>query len=127
MPAPSICSRVRTAMVARGQRDGRINKEDEKKLNKDILPFFATKAVSAITAADIQDYVDQLSPSRALSPSTLSKHIVVIRKVLKEAQRRDLLKSLPLFPTISRKDNPRTIFHRREYKTLARHRQASRF
>ena len=106
------------AMVGRGQRDGRINKEDEKKLNKDILPFFGTKAVSAITAADIQDYVDQLSPGRALSPSTLSKHIVVIRKVLKEAQRRDLLKALPLFPTISRKDNPRPYFTDVEYKTL---------
>ena len=106
------------AMVGRGQGDGRINKEDEKKLNKDILPFFATKAVSAITAADIQDYVDQLSPGRALSPSTLSKHIVVIRKVLKEAQRRDLLKALPVFPTISRKDNPRAYFTDVEYKTL---------
>ncbi len=106
------------ALVARGERDERITKEDDKKLNKDILPFFATKGVASITAADIQDYVDQLSPSRALSPSTLSKHIVVIRKVLKEAQRRDLLKSLPLFPTISRKDNPRSYFDESEYKTL---------
>src|SRR6476620_6880524 len=106
------------AMVGRRQRDGRINKEDEKKLNKDILPFFATKAVSAITAADIQDYVDQLSPGRALSPSTLSKHIVVIRKVLKEAQRRDLLKSLPLFPTINRNHNPGAYFADVEYRKL---------
>ena len=107
-----------TAMVARGERDERINKEDAKKLDKDLLPFFATKAVSAITATDIQDYVDQLSPTRALSPSTLSKHIVVIRKVLKEAQRRGLLKSLPPFPTISRKDNPRPYFTDSEYRTL---------
>jgi hypothetical protein len=107
-----------TAMVAGGQRDGRINKEDEKKLNKDILPFLATKAVSAITAADIQDYVDQLTTHRQLTPSTIAKHIVVIRKVLKEAQRRDLLKSLPLFPTISRKDNPRAYFTDAEYKKL---------
>jgi hypothetical protein len=49
------------ALIARGERDRRINDEDEKKLKKDILPFFATKAVSAITAADIQDYVDQLT------------------------------------------------------------------
>jgi hypothetical protein len=72
-----------TAMVAGGQRDGRINKEDEKKLNKDILPFFATKAVSAITAADIQDYVDQLTTHRQLTPSTIAKHIVVIRRCSK--------------------------------------------
>jgi hypothetical protein len=107
-----------TAMVARGERDGRINKEDEKKLKKDILPFFATKGVASITAADIQDYVDQLTSSRRLSPSTLSKHVVVIRKVLNEARRRGLLSSLPLFPTISRKDNPRPYFTDAEYKTL---------
>jgi hypothetical protein len=43
---------------------------------------------------------------------------IVIRKVLKEAQRRGLLKSLPLFPTISRKDNPRSYFSIEEYKVL---------
>lgn len=106
------------AMVTRGERDGRINKEDEKKLNKDILPFFATKSVSSISAADIQDYIDQLSSSRRLSPSTLSKHVVVIRKVLNEARRRDLISSMPLFPTISRKDNPRSYFDDAEYRKL---------
>ena len=89
-----------------------------KKLNKDILPFFATKAVSAITAADIQDYVDQLSNAAPINTLHLAKHIVVIRKVLKEARRRALLKSLPLFPTISRKDNPRSYFTDIEYKKL---------
>jgi hypothetical protein len=107
-----------TAMIARAERDGRINQEDEKKLNKDILPFFATKGVASITAADIQDYVDQLSSSRHLSPSTLSKHVVVIRKVLNEARRRGLISSMPLFPTISRKDNPRSYFDDAEYRKL---------
>jgi hypothetical protein len=107
------------AMVVRGERDGRINTEDEKKLKKDILPFFATKGVSSITAADIQDYLDKLTSSRpGLSPSTLSKHVVVIRKVLNEARKRGLLSSLPPFPTISRKDNPRSYFDESEYKTL---------
>jgi hypothetical protein len=105
-------------MVARQERDARINTEDEKKLNKDILPFFATKSVAVITTADIQDYIDQLTANRQLTPSTISKHIVVIRKVLKEAQSRGLLKSLPLFPTVSRKDNPRAYFDEQDYKTL---------
>ena len=107
-----------TAMVTRGERDERINTEDDKKLNKDILPFFATKGVASITAADIQDYIDQLSASRRLSPSTVSKHVVVIRKVLNEAHKRGLLHSRPLFPTISRRDNPRPYFTDAEYKKL---------
>ena len=107
-----------TAMVSRGERDARINSEDEKKLNKNILPFFATKAVASITAVDIQDYIDQLTSSRHLSPSTASKHVVVIRKVLNEARKRGLLRALPPFPTISRRDNPRSYFDEIEYRTL---------
>ena len=106
------------ALIARGERDGRINKEDEKKLKKDILPFFDTKAVASITPADIQDYIDQLTTGRRLSHSTISKHIVLISKVLKEAQRRGLIKTLPLLPTVSRKDNPRSWFNELDYVKL---------
>lgn len=42
-------------LITRGERDARINKEDEKKLNKDILPFFGTRAVASMSRADIQD------------------------------------------------------------------------
>ena len=92
--------------------------ERAKKLKKDILPFFATKSVASITPADIQDYVDQVTTKRRLSPSTLAKHVVVIRKVLKEAHTRGLLKGLPLMPTISRKDNPRSWLNESEYLNL---------
>jgi len=105
-------------LITRGERDARINKEDEKKLNKDILPFFGTRAVASISRADIQDYIDQLTANRRLTPSTISKHLVVIRKVLKEAQGQGLLKSMPLFPTTKRKDSPRPYFSDTEYKTL---------
>jgi hypothetical protein len=53
-----------------------------------------------------------------MSPSTVSKHVVLISKVLKEAQRRGLIKSLPLLPTISRKDNPRAWFNKLDYGKL---------
>ena len=105
-------------LITRGERDVRINKEDEKKLNKDILPFFGTKAVASITKSIIQDYIDQLTANRRLTPSTISKHLVVIRKVLKEAQGQDLLKFMPLFPTTKRKDTPRPYFTDTEYKLL---------
>ncbi len=92
--------------VGREERDGRLLSEDRKKLNKDILPFFGLKAVADITSQMIDDYVDHLSSERKLSPSTLNKHLVVIRKVLNEARRRGFLQSIPPISTVKRKDNP---------------------
>jgi hypothetical protein len=104
--------------VGREERDVRLLSEDRKKLNKDILPFFGLKAVADITSPMIDDYVDHLSSERKLSPSTLNKHLVVIRKVLNEAKRRGFLQSIPLISTVKRKDNPRSYFTFDEYKKL---------
>ncbi|MGB5216079.1 MAG: phage integrase SAM-like domain-containing protein [Anderseniella sp.] len=106
------------ALVGREERDGRLLSEDRKKLNKDILPFFGQKAVADITSQMIDDYVDQLSRERKLSPSTLNKHLVVIRKVLNEAKRREFLQSIPSISTVKRKDNPRPYFTFKEYRKL---------
>ena len=106
------------ALVGREERDGRLLSEDRKKLNKDILPFFGQKAVADIKSQMIDDYVDHLSRERKLSPSTLNKHLVVIRKVLNEATRRGFLQSIPPISTVKRKDNPRSYFTFDEYKKL---------
>ena len=108
------------SLVNRDERDARINIEDEKKLNKDILPYFQTRNVADITTIDIEDYIADLTAKRKLSPSTLSKHLVVIRKVLNEARKRNFIKTVPPFPTIRRKDNPRAYFNDQEYATLRR-------
>ena len=106
------------ALINRGERGERINIEDRKKLDKDILPFFATMGVGTITTAKLEDYINELTSKRKLSPSTLSKHLVVIRKVLNEARKQGFINALPLFPTIRRKDNPRPYFTDEEYKKL---------
>lgn len=106
------------SLINREERSKRINSEDNKKLNKDILPFFGTTGVSKITSDMIEDYIEDLTSKRKLSPSTLSKHLVVVRKVLNEARKKDFIKSLPIFPTIQRKDNPRSYFTNEEYKKL---------
>jgi len=106
------------ALVSRGERDTRLISEDRKKLTKDILPHFGTMAVADITTETLDDYIDHVSRDRPLSPSTLHKHLVVIRKVLNEARRRGYLKALPPFPTIKRKDNPRPYFTDSEYRKL---------
>ena len=106
------------ALVGRDERDSRIISEDQRKLNKDILPWFGTKAVKDITTEMIDDYVDELSRQRKLSPSTLNKHLIVIRKVLNEARRRGYLRALPIIPTVKKKDNPRSFFTEKEYRKL---------
>ncbi len=106
------------ALVGRDERDKRLLSEDRRKLNKDILPYFGTKAVAQITTEMIDDYIDHLSRERKLSPSTLNKHLVVIRKVLNEARRRGFLRSMPQIPTVKKKDNPRPYFSDDEYRKL---------
>lgn len=106
------------AMVNRGERNERINVEDHKKLDKDILPYFGTMGVAAITTDKLEDYIDDLTSNRKLAPSTLSKHLVVIRKVLNEARKRNYILSLPPFPSIPRRDNPRPYFDVEEYRLL---------
>lgn len=106
------------ALINRGERNGRINIDDKGKLDKDILPFFGTLGVAEITTLKIEEYLDQLSSQRKLSPSTLAIHLVVIRKVFNEAKKRGFIKSLPIFPTIRRRDNPRAYFDDVDYKKL---------
>ena len=110
--------RRQESLVATAQRDRRIVIEDGRKLKRDILPFFGTMGVADITATTLDDYVAKVGSQRKLSPSTLAKHLVVIRKVLGEAQRRSFLKALPPFPSIRRKDSPRPYFTIEEYRKL---------
>ncbi|MCX7347504.1 MAG: hypothetical protein NTU78_17555, partial [Alphaproteobacteria bacterium] len=92
--------RQQETLVATGQRDERINTEDGKKLKSDILPFFGMLGVGSITASTLDDYIGDLGKRKKLSPSTISKHLVVIRKVLTEAQKRGFIRSLPPFPVV---------------------------
>jgi len=106
------------SLVNLDQRDQRILSEDRKKLDKDILPFLGRKAVADITSETLDEYINEISANRKLSPSTLKKHLVVIRKVLGEAQRKGFLRSIPPFPNIKIKDNPRPYFSETEYRKL---------
>ena len=110
--------RQQETLVATGQRDERINTEDGKKLKSDILPFFGMLGVGSITASTLDDYIGDLGKRKKLSPSTISKHLVVIRKVLTEAQKRGFIRSLPPFPVVKKKDNPRPYFTTEEYRKL---------
>ncbi len=109
--------RRQESLVASGQRDARFATDDRLKLEHDVVPFFGTTGVASVTSAMLDDYVEQLG-DRKLSPATISRYLVVIRKVLKEALKRGFIRSLPLFPTIKRKDNPRPYFTLDEHQKL---------
>ena len=104
-------------LVKVGDIDQRNQNEDEKKLNKDVFPFFRTMDVSAITKQTINEYLVSLA-DRKLSKSTRNKHVGVIRKVFKYCSDAGILKSLPTFPSIGQDANPRAWFDRNEYRKL---------
>lgn len=105
------------SQIAVGDIDPRNRIEDQKKLKKDILPYFQQMDVSKITKQTVNDYLASLN-ERHLTKSTRNKHISVIRKVLKNACDSGILKSLPVFPTIGQNASPRGCFDRNEYKIL---------
>jgi hypothetical protein len=105
------------SQIKAGYMDARNQYEDQKKLNKDILPYFRTMDVSQITKQTINEYLGSLN-DRRLAKSTRNKHVGVIRKVLKHASDSGILKSLPTFPTIGQNTNPKSWFDRNEYKIL---------
>ena len=64
------------SLVKVGDIDFRNQNEDQKKLDKDVLPFFGTLDVSQITKQTINEYLGSLA-DRKLSKSTRNKHVSV--------------------------------------------------
>lgn len=85
-----------------------------------IRSYFGYKDITAITTFDIRSYLELLDGNRnkPLANSTRSKHIVIIRKIMKIAYEKGILTQIPLMPESSRQDNPRPSFSEDEYKTL---------
>lgn len=109
------------AKIARGERrDGSrsVKAEDQRKLDKDILPALGSHHVGKISSGMVEDYINDLSSDRNLTPSTLKKHTVLIHKVLKEAVKDGTLSAVPLMPTISREDKPRPWFRDEDYRKV---------
>jgi hypothetical protein len=106
------------SMVARGELNLRMVAEDRGKLRTDVLPKFGELHIGKITTSMVRDYIDDISAERNLSPSTLKKHVVLIRKVFRTAVEDNALDRIPIMPVIKRKDQPRTWFDDKEYKLL---------
>ena len=97
----------------------RTHREDLYKLKQDVLPFFQTMDVGTINKAKIEEYLSIIA-GRRLSKSTLNKHLSVIRKILRFAADRNIIKLTPSFPSIGVDNNVRPYFDLPSYQKLCR-------
>lgn len=89
------------------------------RMSKLVLPFFREYEVGSVDYYTLEKYLASLSThTPALSLSTISAYMGLVRKVLVYAARRGFIKSLPEFPHVGVKDTPRGWFNTREYRKL---------
>lgn len=82
------------------------------KKNDGINAYFGRRDVTTIKTSDIDAYIDWVAERRGerLTPSSLNKRIIIIRKVLKLARDAELIDAVPDTPLVPRFDNPRPFF-----------------
>jgi site-specific recombinase XerD len=85
-----------------------------------VLKQLGRMDVGDVRTTHVRDYLNWLEAkrSRPLSSSTKSKHLVVIRKVLRLAYEAGVIAAIPPMPRIARRDNPRNHFSEEEYENL---------
>jgi len=83
-------------------------------LRKDdgINEYFGNRDINDITTYDLRGYLTVLNDNRekGLSPSSKSKHLIIVSKILKIAYKKGTLDKIPMIPKVSKKDNPRPLF-----------------
>ena len=116
-------------VIVAGQRNEDYIKQKSQCTDVHLMPYFGDKALSEITAGLIQDYRVHRATSRTnkkgevLRPSrsTLHKEIVILRQILKTANRKGWIAALPDMTApykASGKITHRAWFSPEEYKTL---------
>ncbi len=84
-----------------------------------VMPYFGNREVAAVNYVALEDFVTALS-SKGISSATVRSYLQLVRKVLSYASKRDLIQSVPEFPTIKVRSKPRGWFTPAEYLTLWR-------
>jgi len=114
-------------IITEGQRNAQYVEGHERRLNKHLLPFFGHMVLSEITPGQVQEYRihrrEKAVEKRGKPParSTMHQEIVVLRQVLKTANRHGWL---PFLPDLSEpyrasgKISHRAWFSPEEYKKL---------
>jgi site-specific recombinase XerD len=100
-----------------GERNPRFADDLRKQLKHRIVPFFKNHPLKSIDYRVISRFVDEMRQGAA-SSSTIQRNLVSVRQVLKHSLKLGLIDTLPLFPVITTKDNPRPWFSDTEYRLL---------
>ena len=100
-----------------GERNQRFETDLKRQLNFRIKPFFAQYALRDINYEKLGAFVATMRKDK-VSPNTIKRHLVTVRQILKQAIKLNLLDKMPIFPTVSAKDNPRPWFSEDEYNAL---------
>ena len=104
-------------LIARGERNPLLNRNDQQMFKADMLPYFQGMDVKQISFKHIDAYVTKIA-SRDLSPSTIKKHLNLLHKILTYAQREGLIDRLPTLPKVKQVDTPRGWFTQEQYEVL---------
>ncbi|MFP6708399.1 MAG: phage integrase SAM-like domain-containing protein [Alphaproteobacteria bacterium] len=105
-------------LIRRGELDPDMLYEDDLRLKRDLLPYLGNKFIKQVDYNLIDNFLDELHNDRNLAQSTLKKYVILVRKVLKEAEREGVINYIPTLPVVKRVDNPRPWFKPDEYKRL---------
>ncbi len=92
-----------------------------KRPNDGILAHFGNFNVTSVTTGTIRNYLGELNANRPapLSTSTLKKHVIIIRKVLRFAREDGMITAVPESPKLkSGKGEPRPGFEVSEFLEL---------
>jgi hypothetical protein len=100
-----------------GERSKRFEDDLRRQLDFRIEPFFKQYAVKDINYQVLSKFVGTMRADE-VSASTIKAHLVSVRQILKHAFKLQIIDRLPIFPTVSYKDNPRPWFSEPEYNLL---------
>lgn len=89
------------------------------RLDAHVLPFFRYIPPTQVTHAVLEDFVSRLTKHQ-LSSTTISQYLVIVRKLLKLAVRKGLLKEVPELPKIKVAVQPRSMLTLAEYARVCR-------
>ena len=89
------------------------------RLSKNIQPCLGAMPIDTINYQHLTELVNRLN-KRGLSPTSIQQHIVATRKVFHYAHGMNLIPSLPRFPSVKIKNQPRGSFTLMEYRKIGR-------
>jgi integrase len=103
--------------IKRGERSDRLIKDEKHIYEKNVKEFFGHREVTSINYRLLEEFVNKLT-ARDLASASIKRIMSFISKVLKMAMRSDELDKMPLFPTVSLKQDVRGWFSMGEYTLL---------